>query len=202
MKQTCMTSLKDRKNLDREFFARDTLEVARDLIGQYVVRNMDGYLLAGRIVEVEAYIGEDDPACHARFGPTNRNRVMYGPGGFSYVYFIYGMYNMLNIVSDREGFPAAVLIRALEPIEGMAKMKELRDSSQIENLTSGPGKLCAALDIDTSLSAIDMTVPGDLYVAEGAGKPFKIASTSRIGIREGLDREWRFIEEGNPYVSR
>ncbi len=197
-----MISLKDRNTLDRGFFARDTIAVAKDLIGQYIVRDVDGHSLAGRIVEVEAYIGEDDPACHARFGPTDRNRVMYGPGGFSYVYFIYGMYNMLNVVSDREGFPAAVLIRALEPIEGIDKMIELRGVSRLQNLTSGPGKICEALDIDISLSQIDMTERGALYIVEGNRKASTIASTSRIGIREGLDRKWRFIEEGNPYVSR
>jgi DNA-3-methyladenine glycosylase len=197
-----MTSLRDRELLDRGFYLRDTITVARDLLGMCIVRDIEGNLIAGRIVEVEAYIGEDDPACHARFGPTDRNRVMYGPGGLSYVYFIYGMYNMLNIVSDREGFPAAVLIRALEPVKGIERMKSLRGTDVVENLTSGPGKLCTALAIDTTLSGVDLTQRGSMYVVRGNREPVEIVATPRIGIKDGVDRDWRFSERGNPHVSR
>jgi len=202
MRQISTTYQRDSRLLDRSFFERDTIVVAKELIGMNIVREYDGNILAGRIVEVEAYIGEDDPACHARFGPTDRNRVMYGPGGFSYVYFIYGMYNMLNMVTEREEFPAAILIRALEPVEGIELMKALRNTDEVENLTSGPGKLCTAMKIDTSMSGIDLTKRGSLYVVEGDRKPSGMESTERIGIREGLDKLWRFHEMGNPHVSR
>ena len=114
------------KPLERAFYARDTLTVARDLLGRRLVRLRDGERLSGTIVEVEAYIGEGDSACHASRGPTRRNASMYGPPGHAYVYMIYGMYHCLNLVTERDGFAAAVLIRALEPIEGLETMQKLR----------------------------------------------------------------------------
>ena len=107
------------RRLKRSFFNRPTLTVAEELIGKYLVHNHDGRRMSGRIVEVEAYIGEDDPACNAASGLTKRNAIMYGPAGYAYIYFIYGMYNCLNVVTDRKGFPAAVLIRAAKPVEGI-----------------------------------------------------------------------------------
>jgi len=187
--------------LSREFYTRPTLTVAKELLGKHFVRIVRGKRLVGRIVEVEAYIGEDDPACHARFGATDRNRVMYGIGGFSYVYFIYGMYNMLNIVTENEGYAAAVLIRALEPVDGIETMMKLRKSDSVRNLTNGPGKLCMAFGIDTSHSGIDLT--GDEMFIEGGDRPdISIGSSSRIGIREGTDRLWRYYVEGNRFVSQ
>ena len=117
---------KDTHRLSRGFFARQTLIVAQALLGQRLVRELDGIRLSGRVVEVEAYIGEDDQACHARPGLTKRNAPMYGLPGHAYVYLIYGMHHCLNVVTEREGFPAAVLVRALEPLEGIEKMRELR----------------------------------------------------------------------------
>ena len=187
--------------LPREYYARPTLEVAQDLLGKYLTRVIDGEQLRGIIVEVEAYIGEDDPACHARFGLTNRNRVMYCEGGFSYVYFVYGMYNMLNVVTEKSAFPAAVLIRALEPVSGLEKMRELRGKDRVADLTNGPGKLCDALGIDTSLSGIDLT-SNQLYISNGDVGEFNIASSGRIGIKEGTERQWRFFIEGNRFVSK
>ncbi len=200
MRLTSVTSRKA-EPLPREFYCRDTISVARDLLGKLLVLVYRGMRLSGRIVEVEAYIGEDDPACHARFGPTDRNRVMYGPGGFSYVYFIYGMYNMLNIVTEKAGSHAALLIRALEPIDGIERMRELRSVRNDVEISNGPGKLCRALSIDTRHSGLDLT-GSRLFVADIHSDPPAIAASRRIGIKEGLDRNWRFFVEGSKYVSR
>ena len=132
--------------LQQDFFARPTLTVAQELLGKVLVRDIDGQRLSGRIVETEAYIGPDDTACHASKGRTPRTEVMFGPGGFAYVYFIYGMYHMLNFITEQEDFPAAVLIRAIEPLEGVEHMRTHRNNPMPEaNLTNGPGKLCQAL---------------------------------------------------------
>jgi DNA-3-methyladenine glycosylase len=124
--------------LSRDFFARDTLAVARDLLGRLLVRELDGERLSGRIVEVEAYIGEEDQASHARVGRTARNAAMYGPPGHAYVYLIYGMHYCLNLVTGDEGFPAAVLVRALQPLEGIERMRAHRHSQSDHHLTDGP----------------------------------------------------------------
>ncbi len=202
MKPTSTTSTKAKlRPLERAFYTRPTLTVAKELIGRCLVRRIDNTRLTGRIVEVEAYIGEDDPACHARFGVTNRNSVMYGPGGFSYVYFIYGMYNMFNIVADQEGFPAAVLIRAVEPLDGVGIMRRLRGIDVVGRLTNGPGKLCQAFGLDTSHSGIDLT-GRDLFVSETGSVECGIGASGRIGVTGGTDRKWRFYAEGNSFVSR
>ncbi len=188
--------------LPQSFYKRATLEVARDLLGAVLVRHLDHNVLAGRIVEVEAYIGEDDPACHAHRGLTPRTQVMYGPPGFAYVYFTYGMHFLLNAVTEREGFPAAVLIRAAEPLAGIAQMRHLRGRRTDRELTSGPARLCAAFGIDLSLNRTDLTRP-PLYIAEpteSAREP--VRWTARIGIRNGRRRTWRCFLEGNCFVSR
>ena len=187
--------------LDREFYTRPTLTVAEELLGKCLVRLADSAVLVGRIVEVEAYIGEDDPACHARFGRTERNSVMYGDGGFSYVYFIYGMYNMFNIVTEREGFPAAVLVRAVEPLEGVDAMRRMRGTNAVANLSNGPGKLCRAFGLDTSHSGVDLTGK-TIYVSGRENADHSVAVSSRIGIKQGTERKWRFYIEGNPFVSK
>ncbi len=186
--------------LERSFYERPTLEVAHDLLGKIFFFENNG-LYAGRVVELEAYIGTDDPACHARFGPTKRNLVMFGPGGFTYVYFIYGMYDMLNFVTDKEGSPAAVLIRALEPLDGLELMIKNRGTDKIINLTNGPGKLCRAFGLTTAHSGLDLT--GDTaWVADDGFKPKSVKRSRRIGIREGLDKNWRFYIDGNKFVSK
>jgi DNA-3-methyladenine glycosylase len=191
----------DCRRLERDFYERPTLEVARDLLGKVFVNQGDGVRLSGRIVEVEAYIGENDPACHARFGPTDRNRVMYGPGGHVYIYFIYGMYNMLNFVTEKAGKPAAVLIRALEPIDGIEIMKAIRGFDNKTDLTNGPGKLCQAFSLKTSHTGTDLT--GDsLYVEEYDCYPVEVVASPRIGIRNGTDRRWRFYSKESRFVSR
>ncbi len=183
--------------LGRDFYARDTLEVARELLGQRLVRVIDGERLSGLIVETEAYIGEEDRACHASHGRTPRTEVMYGPPGQAYIYFIYGMYHCLNVVTDRVGFPAAVLIRGIQPQEGIEYMRRNRGFRREGELTNGPGKLCQALTIDRSLNALDLCQSDLLFIEETAEvDPGGIEVTPRIGIRAdemAKRRPWRFL---------
>jgi DNA-3-methyladenine glycosylase len=193
--------------LPREFYARDTLIVARDLLGKHLVRLDDGVRLTGRITEVEAYIGEDDHASHASPGPTARNAPMYGPPGYTYVYLIYGVHHCLNVVAEREGFPAAILIRALEPLEGLATIQQRRGPQRPPmNLTCGPGRLCAALNIDRSLNACDLCTPdAPLWIEDAATMPeTQIARSPRIGVRgdqAALEVRWRFYIKNSAWVS-
>jgi DNA-3-methyladenine glycosylase len=176
--------------------------VAQDLLGCILVRHTARGTLAGRIVEVEAYIGEDDPACHAFHGRTARTEVMYGPPGHAYVYFTYGMHFMLNVVTEREGFPAAVLLRALEPLAGLAEMRRLsRRASGDGQLTSGPARLCRAFGIDLRFNRASLR-EGELLITRGPTPAESVVWTPRIGIREGRDRFWRASLSGNRFVSR
>lgn len=159
--------------LQRSFFEQPTLEVAQKLLGQRLVFQDK----SGLITETEAYFGFNDPASHAARGKTPRNAVMFGPAGFSYIYFIYGMYFCLNVVTEKENFPAAVLIRGLLLPDGMH--------------LNGPGKLCRALGLSKEWSGLDMTVNSDFYVEE-TKKGFKYITTPRIGIKQGTDLLWRF----------
>ncbi len=193
--------------LPRAFYARDTLTVARDLLGKRLVRLDDGARLSGRITEVEAYIGEDDRASHASPGPTARNAPMYGPPGYTYVYLIYGVHHCLNVVTEREGFPAAILIRALQPLEGLAMIQQRRGPQRTSvNLTCGPGRLCAALNIDRSLNACDLCAPDALlWIEDAASVPeTQIARSPRIGVRgdqAALEVRWRFYLRVSTWVS-
>lgn len=178
--------------LPKSFFERPTLEAAADTIGKLLVREIDGERRIGRIVEVEAYIGESDAASHARFGRTRRNTPMYGPAGHSYIYLIYGMYHCLNIVTEREGFPAALLIRALAPVEG------------VNGRTNGPGLVCRALSIDLSLQGHDMSLPPLSIMSDGYNPP-SIAQSPRIGVGyagEAANLPWRFVNPTSPFLSR
>lgn len=171
-----------RKVLSQIYFSRPTVQVARSLIGKYLVRSIDGREIAGRIVEVEAYVGGDDKACHASKGRTKRTEVMFGPSGVAYVYLIYGMYHCLNVVTEREEFPAAVLIRAIE-VDG--------------ELIDGPGRLCRALTIDRSLNRLDLTIRESLWFEERGGRvPRRLVSAfPRIGVdyaAEWAKKPWRF----------
>ncbi len=195
----------------REFFARDTLAVARDLLGVRLVRMLDGERLSGVIVECEAYIGEDDTACHASKGRTARNEVMFGPPGYAYVYFTYGMHWMLNVVTEIEGFPAAVLVRAIEPVVGIETMRTLRQAKgnprREWDLTSGPARLTQALAIDRTLNGTDLVAGGELWLERGASFPDDALERGpRIGIRYAAEKDqrvpWRFWVRGNSYVSR
>jgi DNA-3-methyladenine glycosylase len=193
------------QRLPREFYARPTVEVAKGLLGQRWVRVLEGERLAGRIVEVEAYDGEYDRASHAARGPTPRNYVMYGPAGVAYVYFTYGMYHCLNVVTGAEGYPAAVLIRALEPVEGIDRMRALRRRPD-RDLTSGPGRLCQALAISRSLNGVDLCQSEVLFIeADDGVADEQIMATPRVGVRGdewAITVPWRFFVAGNPYVSR
>ena len=189
--------------LPRSFYGRDTLEVAKDLLGKTLVRKLDGERLSLKIIETEAYCGPWDRACHASKGMTERNRVMFGEPGHAYVYFIYGMYYCLNLVTEQNGYPAAVLIRAGEPLNGIEVMRSLRKKAKKDtDLTSGPGKLCMALGIDRGLNGADLC-DGILFV-EDAPPVKNIVSANRIGVDyagEYKDKPWRFYIKNNPYVS-
>jgi DNA-3-methyladenine glycosylase len=186
--------------LERDFYLRPTLEVAHDLIGKYLVYKTEAGLLSARLVEVEAYIGEDDLACHASVGITKRNAVMYGMGGYSYIYFIYGMYYCLNVVTEDEGFPAAVLIRGAEPVEGMELMRHHFGDDKHNLLTNGPGKLCKAFALTRKENGIDLT-GNRLYLEDRGYKVGKIGRSTRIGINKGIEKKWRFVELNSQYLS-
>jgi len=190
-----------RMKLRREFYNRPTLKVAKDLLGKYLVVDKNGTKLSGKIVETEAYRGHYDPASHAYGGMTPRNRIMFGEPGRAYVYFTYGMYYCLNIITERKGFPAAVLIRALEPIEGIEIMRRRRKKEKLEDLTSGPGKLCQAMGVDKLLNGADL-IGKTIYAEDRSEAAEKIISTIRIGIDEGKEKKWRFYLKGNRFISR
>ncbi|HBL05729.1 MULTISPECIES: DNA-3-methyladenine glycosylase [unclassified Clostridium] len=200
------------ENLSLDFFRRDARKVAEDLLGKIVVRNYMGYKLTGRIVETEAYVGKIDKASHAyNYKKTTRTEPLFKSAGIAYVYKIYGMYNCMNIVTGCEGDPQGVLIRAIEPIEGIEVMSENRFNKpftklkprEILNLTSGPGKLCIALNIDKSLNTHSI-LSEELSLYADDFKDFKIVYSKRIGIdyaEEAKDFLWRYYIEGNKYVS-
>ena len=191
--------------LTRAFCARDTLTVARELLGQRLVRRWAGQELVGRIVEVEAYV-EDDAACHASRGRTARNAVMFGPPGHAYVYFIYGMHHCFNVVTEPEGSAAAVLVRAVEPLAGVEVMRQNRTGRQGVELTNGPAKLCYALGIDGALNGADLVAGQVLWLERGAAvEDGCVARGPRVGVRgdeRALRVPWRLWVEGHPYVSR
>ena len=192
--------------LDRSFYYQPTLQVAQGLLGQQLVRVVGRQRLSGRIVETEAYIGEADRACHASRGRTPRTEVMYGRPGHAYVYFIYGMHHCFNVVTEEEGFPAAVLIRALEPMEGLEWMRRHRPGRPDDQLTNGPGKLCAALAIDRTLNGVDLCTSRVFFIEEGRTvADEEVATSPRIGIRSdevARSRPWRFYIRDNLCVSR
>lgn len=193
--------------LSADFYARDTLTVAGELLGCRLVHETDEGVSAGRIVEVEAYHGEDDPACHAAAGLTPRTRPMYGPPGVAYVYVIYGMYHCLNAVTRGAGEPSAVLIRALEPEEGLDLMRMRRaarrrssDPPPDRELCDGPGKLCDALGISLEQNRADLT--GSALRIEPGDVPERVVWTPRVGINVGTDRWWRALAADSSCVSR
>lgn len=200
------------ENLSLDFFRRDARKVAEDLLGKIIVRNYMGYKLTGRIVETEAYVGKIDKASHAyNYKKTTRTEPLFKSAGIAYVYKIYGMYNCMNIVTGCEGDPQGVLIRAIEPIEGIEVMSENRFNKpftklkprEILNLTSGPGKLCIALNIDKSLNTHSI-LSEELSLYADDFKDFKIVYSKRIGIdyaEEAKNFLWRYYIEGNKYVS-
>ncbi|MFT9849257.1 DNA-3-methyladenine glycosylase [Aneurinibacillus sp. REN35] len=200
--------------LPRDFYNRDTLIVARELLGKHLVHIVDGIAREGRIVEVEAYIGPEDKGAHTYNGRrTPRNEVMYGPPGYAYVYLIYGMYNCVNTVTNEAERPEAVLIRALEPVQGIPLMAQARfgrsqslTSREKISLTNGPGKLCQALGITRAHNGFDLC--GDaLFITEpsDAAEEVDIVETTRVNIdyaEEAALYPWRFYIKDNPFISR
>lgn len=194
--------------LSRDFYARPTLDVARALIGKVLVHDSPGGHASGVIVETEAYIGESDPACHAAPGPTARNAPLYGPPGIAYVYLNYGIHYLVNAVTEAEGWPAAVLIRALEPLDGEPLMRRRRARGTgrsareftTAELCRGPGNLTRALGIDLRQNLSDLT--GSALRIEDRRLPAReIQWTPRIGLNVGVESEWRCIALGSPAVS-
>lgn len=189
--------------LSRAFYEQPTVEVARQLLGKYLVRIGAAGVRAGMILETEAYIGPDDKASHASHGRTPRTSVMFGPAGFAYVYLVYGMHHCLNVVTEQEGYPAAVLIRAVEPSEGMALMQKERPLPDVRRLTNGPGKLCQAFGIDRRLNGLDMCGEA-LFVEDRDTRLVDIVVTTRVGVDYAgpwKDKPWRFYIAGHPGVS-
>lgn len=189
----------------QDFYLQDTRTVAKALLGQEVVRRLPtGETLVGIIVETEAYL-TDDPACHAYRGQTPRNAAMFGPPGHAYVYFTYGLHMMFNLVCAPEGVAEAVLLRALEPTEGIELLRQNRGGiAEMRQLTNGPGKLAQALAL-TRLdhNEADLTNPdGELFIRPRAAAPFEMVETTRIGITRGVDLPGRYYIRGNPYVSK
>lgn len=189
------------KPVKRAFFNKSTLETARDLLGCYLVsKSKDGEII-GKIAETEAYL-KDDPAAHSFAGKTKRNEVMFGPSGRAYVYFTYGMHYCFNVVTEKEGKGEAVLIRALEPIEGLELMKKRRKTADKRNLCSGPAKLTQALGITKEHNGIDL-MGGELQLCLGEKiNRENIIQTTRIGISKGENLPYRFFIKDNPFVSR
>jgi len=186
------------KLLSRSFYSRSTLAVARELIGARLVRILDEQKLVGLITETEAYISQKDLACHAKAGLTARTAVMFGEPGHAYVYFTYGNHWMLNVVTEREGFPAAVLIRAIQPSQGLDVMLERRNGRD----TFGPGKLCQAMGITKSENGADLTKKtGNLWIEEGVKVPNSLVTKGpRVGLNNTpepwLSKPWRFLVKG------
>jgi DNA-3-methyladenine glycosylase len=201
------------EKLCRDFYNHNTLCVAKELLGKYLVHNIDGIELAGKIVETEAYIGPEDKAAHSYNNRrTQRNEVMYGPAGYAYIFAIYGMHYCMNVVTSSKDKPSAILIRALEPVTGLDIMSMNRynkkydelDKSFKKSMTNGPGKLCQALGINKSNYGDDLC-GGRLYITQGESIEYNLISSSpRINIdyaEEAVHFPWRFYVKNNPYVS-
>jgi len=199
--------------LSIDFYLRDTLTVAKELLGKKLVHKQDDKILSGIIVETEAYLGPKDKAAHSYGGrKTERTSIMYRTGGVSYIYFIYGLYYCFNVVTEKENIPQAVLIRALQPVDGVKEMSILRyetehtnlTKKQILNLTNGPSKLCKAMKLDKSLNGVDLS-SNTLYIEDINYNDFEVVSTTRIGIdyaEEAKDYPWRYYIKDNIYVSK
>jgi DNA-3-methyladenine glycosylase len=186
-----------------EFFKRDTLKVSKALLGKVLVRKFDrNTFLAGKIVETEAYIGEHDPACHAFQRVSGRSSVLYEDGGTVYVYFIYGNYYCFNIVTEKKGIGCAVLIRAVEPLEGIDIMKEFRPGiKKPHDLTNGPSKFCLAFDIDKKFNNVKLSKQGIFISDSPVKEKFEIKTSKRIGIVKGAELPYRFFIKDNPFVT-
>jgi DNA-3-methyladenine glycosylase len=190
------------KPLPRSFYARDTLVVAKELLGKILVRQLSEGAIKAKIVEVEAYKGREDPASHAYKRRTPRNQLMFGKAGFSYIYFIYGNHYCLNVTTEREGIPGAVLIRAVEIIDGVELAQKNRMAKSLIDLSNGPGKLTKALNITKSQNGIDLTTSQRLFIVNSHAKEsFEMATSKRKGIKTGIEKPWRFYVKDNEFVS-
>lgn len=190
------------KHLTMNFFNRETSLVAKDLLGKIMTVNYAGTNLSGIVTETEAYLGFNDPGSHSFRGKTKRNAAMFGPAGVSYIYQIYGIYFCYNVTTDREDVPAAVLIRALEPLAGIEIMQKNRGREELKDLLSGPAKLVQAMGITKEMngtSAIDGPVR---FYAKDREASFEIVETTRIGLSQGEDLMLRYYIKNNPYISR
>ena len=196
------------KKLPRKFYTREVKTVAKDLLGKILVRKDGSSILAGRIVEVEAYDGNVDEAAHTFIGKTKRNEIMFNEGGYFYVYFTYGAHYCCNVVTGKKDHGTAVLIRAVEPIKGINKMiknrfgRKLLNEKERFNLTSGPGKVCQAMGINRSHYGADLTLDKIFIIDAPKLKKNMMVVTKRVGIKKSVNLPWRFYIKENPYVSR
>lgn len=191
------------KILDRAFYERETITVAKELLGNLLVRRNNKGDMVGKIVEVEAYRSSDDAASHAYHGRTDRNYLMFGHGGYAYVYFIYGNHYCFNVTAKVEDNPGAVLVRALEPITGIELMQKNRYVKDLKSLTNGPGKLTKAMNITIKHNGLDLTKEEELFLCEAIeNQNFEIVSTKRAGVKSGMDKLWRFYIKNNAFVSK
>lgn len=191
--------------LNKDFYLQDTLLVAKQLLGKFLYRKYKDHYLVGKIVETEAY-KDNDPASHAYKGRTKRNEVMFWEGGYLYVYFTYGMHYCCNVVTEEEGKGCAVLIRAVEPIEGLNTMMKLRNynsDSKIFNLTNGPAKLCQAFNITKKDNGKNLC-DEEIFIVDSKRviDNSQIGKSPRIGIKDGLEKKWRFYIKSSPWVSK
>ena len=198
----------------KDFYNRSALDVAQDLLGKILVREVDGKILKGKIVETEAYIGSRDKACHAYNGRrTKRTEILYEDPGVSYIYFIYGLYHCFNVVTNKKDVAEAVLIRAIEPINELDYISNIRynkkydelTKAQSKNLTNGPSKLCLAYLLNKDLNAVKLYEKGAVYITDDNNEDFEIVASKRIGIdyaEEAKDFLWRFYIKDNIYVSK
>jgi len=188
-----------------DFYAKPTLFVARNLIGKLLVRKKNDSRISGIIVETEAYIGMDDKACHGSRGVTSRNRVMFGMAGYAYVYLVYGMYYCLNIVTEQENYPSAVLIRAIQPVEGFEDIFDREgNNNSIYKVARGPGLVCKALDIDLKLNGANLCEDKLFVEDKDAVEAYDVAATPRIGVSYAAEHAglpWRFAAIGSRYTS-
>ena len=198
----------NRKKLNEGFYKREVVSVARDLLGKILVKRSGRNYLAGKIIEVEAYHGDFDKAAHSYGGMTKRNEIMFREGGYLYVYFTYGVHHCCNVVTGKKGQGTAVLIRAVEPVEGIKLMiknrfgRKLKDEKEIFNLTSGPGKVCQAFALDRSHSGTDLT-EDEIFITDGIRtQKNQVGVSKRIGITKSVSLPWRFYIKNNPYLSR
>jgi len=196
--------------LSRKFYSRKTGIVAQQLLGKTIVHKTDEGIISGKIVETEAYFGQQDPGSHAYQGITRRNRIMFGPAGKAYIYLIYGNHYCFNVVTEKDGVAGAVLIRALEPKEGIELMKKNRRvDGPLPHLSNGPGKLTQALGITGSMNGVDLTGNKLFIMSQSSSrekvrysKGFSVIRTGRIGIKKGTNLPYRYYIEGNKFVSQ